>query len=371
MISSGQARGAVAGQAAPKGGEDAGMKGRRSSSDLSPETTAVERAAEAALRPRAFSDFVGQRRVTENLGIYVEAAQRRGEALDHILLSGLPGLGKTTLAHIVGQEMGARLVASSGPVLEKAGDLAGLLTKLRQGDVLFIDEIHRLHRVVEEFLYSAMEDFEIDIMLDQGPSARSLKLRLKRFTLIGATTREGLLSPPFRARFGVRERLDPYPPADLEKIVARSAGLLGVPIDDAARELIAHSSRGTPRITNRFLRRLRDVAEVRGDGVITAEVARRGLAMLGVDDRGLEELDRQILKTLAQHNGGPLGLKTLAVSVGEEEQTIEEVYEPYLIQKGLLLKTARGRMLSAEGYAVLGLKARGADPQPELFPEPT
>lgn len=330
----------------------------REESGLAPGSLPEDKTTDVSLRPKRFFDFVGQNRVKQNLSIYVEAAKRRGEALDHILFSGLPGLGKTTLAHIIGAEMGTRLVCSSGPVLEKPGDLAGLLTKLRDGDLLFIDEIHRLSRVVEEFLYSAMEDYEIDIVLDTGPAARSLKLKLKRFTLIGATTREGLLSAPFRARFGVRERLDPYPTSDLEKIVDRSANLLGVPIEKEARHRVASSARGTPRIANRFVRRLRDVAEVRGQGVITNEVAVKGLAMLGVDVNGLEELDRTILKTLAKHGGGPMGLKTLAVSVGEEEQTIEEVYEPFLIQKGLILKTSRGRLLAEPGYKVLGLKVQ-------------
>jgi holliday junction DNA helicase RuvB len=341
----------------------------REESGLASAALSEDLVTEVNLRPRRFDDFVGQPRVKENLDVYVEAAKRRGDALDHILFSGLPGLGKTTLAHIIGAEMGTRLVCSSGPVMEKPGDLAGLLTKLRDGDILFIDEIHRLSRIVEEFLYSAMEDYEIDIILDSGPAARSLKLKLKRFTLIGATTREGLLTAPFRARFGVRERLDPYPVSDLEKIVDRSANLLGVPIEEEARHRIAASARGTPRIANRFVRRLRDVAEVRGQGVITGDVAQQGLSMLGVDSNGLEELDRNILKTLANHGGGPMGLKTLAVSVGEEEQTIEEVYEPFLIQKGLILKTARGRVLAGLGYKILGLKAPGDMPvfQGHLF----
>ncbi len=343
----------------------------REESGLATGALAEDIVTEVNLRPKRFSDFVGQERVKQNLSIYVEAAKRRREALDHILFSGLPGLGKTTLAYIIGAEMGTRLVSSSGPVLEKAGDLAGLLTKLRDGDILFIDEIHRLSRVVEEFLYSAMEDYEIDIILDTGPAARSLKLKLKRFTLIGATTREGLLTAPFRSRFGVRERLDPYPVSDLEKIVDRSASLLGVPIEEEARHRIGASARGTPRIANRFLRRLRDVAEVRGHGGITGELALKGLSMLGVDKNGLEELDRLLLRTLAKHGGGPLGLKTLSVSVGEEEQTIEEVYEPFLIQKGLLLKTSRGRILSGPGYKVLGLKERAdlAVSQGDLFDE--
>lgn len=332
--------------------------GSRGGSSLAATANPEELSLEASLRPQRLMEFVGQARVKENLSVYVQAARARGEALDHILFSGLPGLGKTTLAHIIGQEMGTRLVKTSGPVLEKPGDLAGLLTKLGDGDLLFIDEIHRLSRVIEEFLYSAMEDYEIDIVLESGPSARSLKLKLKRFTLIGATTREGLLTAPFRARFGVRERLDPYSEDELAAIIDRSAKLLGVPIEASARDRVAASARGTPRIANRFVRRLRDVAEVRGSGQISEDVANRGLKMLGVDDNGLEELDRRILRILANNGGGPLGLKTIAVSVGEEEQTIEEVYEPYLIQKGLLLKTSRGRILAPAGYQVLGLPPR-------------
>lgn len=342
---------------------------QREASGLTAVTLPEDLVIETSLRPKRFSDFVGQGRIKENLQIYVEAARRRGEALDHILLSGLPGLGKTTLAHIIGAEMGARVVSTSGPALDKPGDLAGLLTKLGEGDILFIDEIHRLSRVIEEFLYSAMEDYEIDIVLDAGPAARSLKLRLKRFTLIGATTREGLLTAPFRSRFGVRERLDPYPREELEAILERSAGLLEVPLLGEAKALVASCARGTPRIANRLLRRLRDVAEVRGDGEIDPAIARRGLEMLGIDETGLEDLDRQILAVLARHGGGPLGLKTIAVSVGEEEQTLEDVYEPFLIQQGLLLKTPRGRMLTSDGFRRLGVEERARGFQAMLFEE--
>jgi len=343
--------------------------GRPEDSELIAEEMAEEASLESSLRPPRLADFVGQTRCVENLGVYIKAAQQRGEALDHILFSGLPGLGKTTLAHIVGAEMGARLIGTSGPVLEKPGDLAGVLTKLGEGDVLFVDEIHRLPRIVEEFLYSAMEDFEIDIVLDQGPSARSLKLRLKHFTMIGATTREGLLTAPFRARFGVRERLDPYPVEQLEEIVCRSARILKVGISDPARRRVAECARGTPRIANRLLRRIRDVAQVRGDGTIDGAIAEQGLRMLGIDENGLEELDRAILQMLAIHDGGPLGLKTLAVSIGEEVQTIEDVYEPFLIRKGLLLKTPRGRLLSEAGFRLLGMRGRGVKPQGQLFNE--
>jgi len=305
---------------------------------------------EATLRPQSFDEFVGQRQTVENLRIYVEAAKKRGEPLDHILFSGLPGLGKTTLSTIISREIGANFKATSGPVLERAGDLAGLLTNLEEGEVLFIDEIHRLPRIVEEYLYSAMEDFTINIMLDQGPSARSLKIDLPKFTLVGATTREGLLTAPFRARFGVLEKLVYYPPEDLEKIIIRSARIMEVPVKPEAVVLLAERSRGTPRIANRFLRRIRDVAQVKGDGTITVEIANQGLQMLGIDDAGLDATDRRILKAIIEHGGGPVGIKTISVAVGEEDGTIEDVYEPYLIQQGFLKKTMRGRVVSERAY---------------------
>lgn len=330
-----------------------------------PDAQKEEAGFESALRPRSFTEFVGQRQTVENLKIYVTAAKQRGEPLDHILFSGLPGLGKTTLATIIAREIGTSFKATSGPVLEKAGDLAGILTNLEEGDVLFIDEIHRMPRIVEEYLYSAMEDFTINIVLDQGPSARSLKIDLPRYTLIGATTREGLLTSPFRARFGVLEKLGYYPPEDLEKIIVRSAGILEVPIEPEAAMLLAQRSRGTPRIANRFLRRIRDVAQVKGDGTVSTAIARQGLAMLGIDDAGLDEIDRRILKIIMDHGGGPVGLKTIAVAVGEEDGTIEEVYEPYLIQQGFLKKTLRGRMVSDRAYK--HVKRKPSDKQDGLF----
>lgn len=307
---------------------------------------------ETALRPRRLEEFVGQRNVVENLSVFIAAARKRGQPLDHILFSGMPGLGKTTLASLVSHEMDVGMHATSGPALERAGDLVSLLTNLGRGDVLFIDEIHRMPKAVEEYLYSAMEDWHIDIVLDQGPAARSVRVSLHHFTLIGATTREGLLSAPFRARFGVLERLDPYPESDLQIIVSRSAGLLGIPIDAQATALIAQRARGTPRVANRILRRLRDVAEVKGEGRVDAEIALRGLAMLGIDQYGLTELDRRILKCLADSSIA-VGLKTVAVAVGEEEDTIEDTYEPHLIREGLLQKTPRGRVITDKGKGVI------------------
>lgn len=301
------------------------------------------------LRPQRLADFVGQRKVVDNLLVFIAAAKARGEALDHILFSGMPGLGKTTLSHLVASELGVPMHAASGPALEKPGDLVGILTRLEPGAVLFIDEIHRLPRTAEEFLYSAMEDFYLDVVLEPGVQSRSVRLSLNRFTLVGATTREGLLTAPFRARFGVLERLDPYPLVELTEIVRRSARKLDTRIDAQGAALVAERSRGTPRIANRILRRLRDVAQVTGDGAINKEVAERGLGMLGIDDAGLTELDRRILKCIAQQGGGPIGLKTIAVAVGEEEDTIEETCEPHLIRQGLLRKTPRGRVITDAG----------------------
>jgi Holliday junction DNA helicase RuvB len=318
--------------------------------DGQPEDLALDQ----TLRPKRFDDFVGQDRIKENLHIYIRAARKRQEPLDHLLFSGPPGLGKTTLASIIAHEMGVELKATSGPAIEKAGDLAGLLTKLQEGDVLFIDEIHRISATVEEYLYSAMEDYVIDIILDQGPSARSVRIPVQRFTLIGSTTREGLLSSPFRSRFGVIERLDFYPWEDLFEIVRNSAKALSIRIEDAGAEIVARRSRGTPRLVNRFLRRLRDMAEVLGDGVITEKLAREGLDRLGVDPRGLGEMDRRILDALLRNRGQPVGLKTIAVIVGEEESTIEEVYEPFLIQAGYVEKTPRGRVPTEKAFADYG-----------------
>jgi len=313
----------------------------------------LESEFETALRPRSLAEFIGQPKVVENLGVFIAAARKRGEPLDHILFSGMPGLGKTTLANLIARELGAGMHATSGPALERAGDLVSLLTNLGRGDVLFIDEIHRMPRVVEEYLYSAMEDWHIDIVLDQGPAARSVRVSLQQFTLIGATTREGLLSAPFRARFGVLERLDPYPQDELEKIVRRSGGLLGTGVDEVAVALIAGRARGTPRIANRILRRVRDVAQVKGDGRVTRAICETGLGMLGIDAHGLTELDRRILRCLKDQGGGPVGLKTVAVAVGEEEDTIEDSYEPHLIREGYIQKTPRGRKLTEKGAGVV------------------
>lgn len=305
------------------------------------------------LRPQRLQDFVGQRKVVDNLQVFIAAAKARGEALDHILFSGMPGLGKTTLSHLVASELGVPMHAASGPTLEKPGDLVGLLTRLEPGAVLFIDEIHRLPRAAEEFLYSAMEDFYLDVLLEPGVQSRSVRMTLNRFTLVGATTREGLLSAPFRARFGVLERLDTYPLGELTEIVRRSARRLDTRIDAEGAALVAERSRGTPRVANRILRRLRDVAQVTGNGEIDLPVAERGLAMLGIDATGLTELDRRILRCLAQQGGGPIGLKTIAVAVGEEEDTIEETCEPHMIRQGLLRKTPRGRVLTERGREIL------------------
>jgi Holliday junction DNA helicase RuvB len=324
-------------------------------------------ALEMTLRPSLFSDFTGQPKVKERLEISVAAAKQRGESLDHILLSGPPGLGKTTIANILAKAMGANVKATSGPTIEKASDLAGLLTNLEEGDVLFIDEIHRLQKTIEEYLYPAMEDFKLDIIIDQGPNARSVRLNLPRFTLIGATTRSGLLTAPLLTRFGMRERLDYYCVADLDKIVFRSANLLNVEIDPAGAHEIARRSRGTPRIVNNLLRRVRDYAQVRHDGRITAAVADKALAMLEIDENGLDEMDKRILEAvITKFGGGPVGVNSLAVAVGEEPDTIEEVYEPYLIMEGYLNRTSQGRVATELSYQKLGLKPAGGN-QSKLF----
>lgn len=314
-------------------------------------------AAEAVLRPPSFDDFTGQPKTVERLQIMVGAAKQRGEPLSHILLSGPPGLGKTTLAHILGHEMEAKVRVTSGPVIEKAGDLAGLLTNLEQGDILFIDEIHRIQKTVEEYLYSAMEDFVIDIMIDQGPNARSVRLDIPRFTLVGATTRTGLLTAPLRSRFTLQTRLDYYQRSDLIHIVKRTCKLLKIEIDDGGAAEIAARARGTPRIANNMCSFTRDYAQQRAGGVITQEVASAALDLLSIDTYGLDEMDKRILGILAQnYAGGPAGISTIAVAVGEEAHTIEEVHEPFLIQEGFLQRTPQGRVLTPKAWDALGLK---------------
>jgi len=320
----------------------------------------ADKEVEKALRPMVFDDFAGQEKVVDNIKIFVQAAKRRSEPLDHVLLHGPPGLGKTTLSHIIANEMDANLRISSGPVLDKPGDLAGLLTNLESGDVLFIDEIHRLNPVVEEYLYSAMEDFRIDIMLDSGPSARSVQISLNPFTLIGATTRSGLLTAPLRARFGINARLGYYDSALLKKIVLRSASILSCPIEENAAEEIACRSRGTPRIANTLLRRTRDFADIKGDGVVKKEIAEMALKALEVDEHGLDEMDNRILRTIIEKfNGGPVGISTIATACGEEAETIEEVYEPFLIQEGYIMRTARGRETTKLAYKHLSIVPPG------------
>jgi Holliday junction DNA helicase RuvB len=323
---------------------------------------------EPRLRPSRLDDFVGQTALKEQLRIMIEAARRRGEAMDHVLFHGPPGLGKTTLASILASELGVEVSHTSGPVVERAGDLAGLLTNLGPRGILFVDEIHRMSPVVEEYLYPALEDFTLDILLDRGPNARSLKIPLESFTLVGATTRSGLLSAPLRARFGVTLRLDYYAPDDLTHIVHRSAGILNVKIDDEAALEIARRARGTPRVANRLLRRVRDFALIKADGVVTRAVTREALHLMEVDERGLDEMDRRLLEALiGKYQGGPVGLGTLAVVVGEEPDTLEDVYEPFLIQEGFIKRTSRGREATALAYEHLGLAPATTPPrQPEL-----
>jgi holliday junction DNA helicase RuvB len=331
------------------------------------ELTVKDKELDKQLRPLFLSDFNGQKQVSDNLSVFISAAKQRGETLDHVLLHGPPGLGKTTLATIIANELEVNIRTTSGPVLDKPGDLAGILTNLQEGDVLFIDEIHRLSPVVEEYLYAAMEDFLIDIMIDKGPSARSVQLSLNKFTLIGATTRSGLLTSPLRARFGIKFHLEYYDNEVLTSIVKRSAGILNVTIDNNAAVEIARRSRGTPRIANALLRRVRDFAQVRGDGNIDLTITRYGLKALNIDDHGLDEMDNRILSVIIEKfNGGPVGLNTIATAIGEESGTIEEVYEPFLIKEGYLKRTPRGREATENAYRHLG-KPTGLTAQGNLF----
>jgi holliday junction DNA helicase RuvB len=314
-----------------------------------------EKQIEKALRPKLLDDFSGQKKIVDNLQVFIQAAKQRGEALDHVLLHGPPGLGKTTLSHIITNELNANLKMTSGPVMEKPGDLAGILTSLDPGDVLFIDEIHRLNTVVEEYLYSAMEDYRIDIMIDSGPNARSIQIALNPFTLVGATTRMGLLTSPLRARFGITCHLDYYDVSVLEGILKRSASILGIPISDSGAHEIARRSRGTPRIANALLRRVRDFAQIKGNGEVNQDIARIALAALDVDEHGLDEMDNRILTTIIhKFKGGPVGLTTIGTAVGEEAGTIEEVHEPFLIMEGYLQRTPRGRLATEKAYRHIG-----------------
>ncbi len=333
------------------------ISAKRSDEDLS---------LDKSLRPKSFSDYIGQKKVTNQLKIAVQAARERGEAMDHLLLYGPPGLGKTTLAHVVANELGANIKPSAGPLIEKSGDLVALLTNLDSRDVLFIDEVHRLHPSIEEVLYPAMEDYRLDIIIGQGPSAKSVKLPVSRFTLVGATTRAGLLTSPLRARFGIVHRLDFYDEEELTAVVRRSAAILGVAIDDAAAPALAQRARGTPRIANRLLRRVRDFAQVKADGRITASVALEALSLLEVDEHGFDEMDRKILMTIIdKFEGGPVGLGTIAAVISEERDTIEDMYEPFLLQIGFLDRTPRGRVVTERAYRHFGLER--PSPQKRLF----
>ncbi|MDQ1333837.1 MAG: holliday junction helicase RuvB [Thermodesulfobacteriota bacterium] len=337
---------------------------------IDPEPLSEEIPAEISLRPRTLDEYIGQEEMKRNLRVFIEAARGRAEALDHVLFHGSPGLGKTSLAHIIANELDVNIKSTSGPVIEKSGDLAAILTSLKPKDVLFIDEIHRLNHVVEEVLYPAMEDYELDIIIGQGPSARTMKIPLPPFTLVGATTRTGLLTPPLRDRFGVILRVEFYGPDELRRIVIRSAALLRIPIREEGALEIAKRARGTPRVANRLLRRVRDFAEVEADGVITQEVAGRALDMLEVDDQGLDKMDRYIMQTIIEKfDGGPIGLNSLSAAVSEEKDTLEDVYEPFLIQSGYIKRTAQGRVATRRAYLHLGLekKALGGVLQKKLF----